>query len=250
MTPAEPWPPTAPCGTRSGSARSATTWPAGSPTTWSRPGCWHPPRSSPPSCRWCTRWPPTRPAGVDRVLPQHAARAGRRRRARRHQRRDGAGARAGRRAGRRRRGRAGLLLRFPVAAAGRGRAPGDRGRPVPRHRAAARRRRADVSAGLCTCWPGTRGRCRWPTAAPTRCSRCTCWSTWRRKRTRWSWPRCCGWPGAGWWWRCPTRTYPNPTWGHVRTFDLRRAAPPSAPPPATACEVAEHHGGWLVVDLA
>ena len=32
-------------------------------------------------------------------------------------------------------------------------------------------------------------------------------------------PRCCGWPGAGWWWPCPFEDEPNPTWGHIRTFD-------------------------------
>ncbi len=47
----------------------------------------------------------------------------------------------------------------------------------------------------------------------------------------------------------PFEDAPDPTWGHVRTFDL---------PALTALvaatghrgEVAEHHGGWLVVDLA
>ena len=47
----------------------------------------------------------------------------------------------------------------------------------------------------------------------------------------------------------PYEDEPNPTWGHVRTFD---AAALHALGAATGhrVRVADHHGGWLVVDLA
>ena len=46
----------------------------------------------------------------------------------------------------------------------------------------------------------------------------------------------------------PFEDAPNPTWGHVRTFDRassRRARRRTTGRPYT---VDEHHGGWLVVD--
>jgi hypothetical protein len=45
----------------------------------------------------------------------------------------------------------------------------------------------------------------------------------------------------------PFEDVPNPTWGHVRTFDL---ADLDALGASTGLphRVAEHHGGWLVVD--
>jgi SAM-dependent methyltransferase len=45
----------------------------------------------------------------------------------------------------------------------------------------------------------------------------------------------------------PFEDEPNPTWGHVRTFDLERLDALGA---ATGLRhrVHEHHGGWLVVD--
>jgi hypothetical protein len=45
----------------------------------------------------------------------------------------------------------------------------------------------------------------------------------------------------------PFEDAPNPTWGHIRTFDLADLA---ALGDATGgpYTVDEHHGGWLVVD--
>lgn len=46
----------------------------------------------------------------------------------------------------------------------------------------------------------------------------------------------------------PFEDEPNPTWGHVRTFDLRTldALGTATGRPYT---VEEHHGGWLVIDM-
>jgi hypothetical protein len=45
----------------------------------------------------------------------------------------------------------------------------------------------------------------------------------------------------------PFEDVPNPTWGHVRTFD---PAALNAMGAATGrpYRVEEHHGGWLVID--
>ena len=77
---------------------------------------------------------------------------------------------------------------------------------------------------VCTRSPGTPRPCRWPTAAPTRCSRCTCSSTCRRglgavvlaEMLRVARRRVVV--------AVPYEDEPNPTWGHVRTLRRRRAA--------------------------
>jgi SAM-dependent methyltransferase len=45
----------------------------------------------------------------------------------------------------------------------------------------------------------------------------------------------------------PFEDRPNPTWGHVRTFDLDSLAALGTST-GTRYEVHEHHGGWLVLD--
>ena len=142
---------------------------------------------------------------------------------------------------------AGLLLRLPVAAAGRRGAPGDRRRPLPGdHRA---------------CWP------RWPrrsgstvhavagdALAVPLADRCadTVFAVHLlehlppgrdavvlREMLRLARRRVVV--------AVPYEDEPNPTWGHVRTFD---AAALHALGSSTGLhyEVTEHHGGWLVVD--
>lgn len=46
----------------------------------------------------------------------------------------------------------------------------------------------------------------------------------------------------------PFEDEPNPTWGHVRCFDTGALAELGAAT-GLAYEVAEHHGGWLVLDV-
>ena len=46
----------------------------------------------------------------------------------------------------------------------------------------------------------------------------------------------------------PFEDEPNPTWGHVRTFDLA-ALDALGAATGHAYEVSEHHGGWLTITV-
>ena len=223
---------------------SATTSPAGSPTTWSPPASSTPPPSRRRSSRSCSDVDPGWTAFYRNTLRALAARRG----ARRDQRRHGAGARPRRRARRRpaRRG-AGLLLRVPVAAARRRGPPGDGRRPRARARRACSAASSPALGTPVTTLAGDARPFPLATVAPTPSSPCTCSNTCPAASTPPCSPRCCGSPAAGPSSPSRSRTSPTPR-GGTSGPSTSTTCTPSARRPACPSPSTEHHGGWLVID--